>query len=304
MAPTEPLRMVVRPTLPVDLGLTVRVLRHGRGDPTMLADGAGAWWRATWTPDGPATVRLVQAGDGVEAQAWGPGAAAALDAVPGLVGVHDTLDGFAPVGLVRDAHRRLRGMRVVRTGAIFETLAPTVLEQRVMLIEAFAAWRAIVKAWGVPAPGPLPSLRLPPRPADLVAKPAWAFHPLGVEQGRANTIRVAASYARRVEAAAALPPAEARRLLEALPGVGPWTSARVTEVALGDADAVPLGDLHLPHMVSWSLAGEPRGSDERMLELLAPYEGHRARVLRLLAFTGSWAPRRGPRLPLRRLASF
>ena len=53
-------------------------------------------------------------------------------------------------------------------------------------------------------------------------------------------------------------------------------------IALGDSDAVATGDLHLPHMVAWALAGERRGSDERMLELLEPFRGHRARVLRLL----------------------
>jgi 3-methyladenine DNA glycosylase/8-oxoguanine DNA glycosylase len=304
MASIHPLRRVARPALPVDLKLTLGVLRHGPRDPTVRMDASGAWWRATWTPQGPATMRLVQVGDGIEALGWGPGAAFALDGLPALIGADDTLDGFAPSGVVRDAHRRLSGLRIPRTGAVFETLAPVVLEQRVTTIEAFSAWRAIVRAWGTPAPGPCGPLRLPPTPEALRSQPAWAFHPLGVEQGRANTIRVAASYARRIEAAASLPAAAARELLERLPGVGPWTSARVTEVAHGDADAVPIGDLHFPHMVSWALAGEPRGDDDRMLELLSPYDGHRGRVLRLLALTGSRAPRRGPRLPIRPLAHY
>ena len=77
-------------------------------------------------------------------------------------------------------------------------------------------------------------------------------------------------------------PDAARRRLRALPGVGAWTAAEVTALALGDADAVSVGDFHLPHVVSWALAGERRGSDERMLELLEPYRGHRGRVIRLL----------------------
>jgi 3-methyladenine DNA glycosylase/8-oxoguanine DNA glycosylase len=75
---------------------------------------------------------------------------------------------------------------------------------------------------------------------------------------------------------------DAHARLRAIPGVGPWTSARIAMLALGDPDAVLIGDLHLPHLVSSALAGEPRGSDERMLELLEPYRGHRARVVRLL----------------------
>jgi hypothetical protein len=39
-----------------------------------------------------------------------------------------------------------------------------------------------------------------------------------------------------------------------------------------------------------------------MLELLAPYSGHRARVIRLILVAGLGAPRFGPRKPLRDIA--
>jgi hypothetical protein len=54
--------------------------------------------------------------------------------------------------------------------------------------------------------------------------------------------------------------------------------------------------------VSFALAGEPRGGDERMLELLAPFAGHRGRVTRLIEASGVRAPRRGPRMRLRHIA--
>ena len=38
--------------------------------------------------------------------------------------------------------------------------------------------------------------------------------------------------------------------LESIVGVGPWTSAEVNAIALGDPDAVSVGDYHLPHQVS------------------------------------------------------
>ena len=62
-----------------------------------------------------------------------------------------------------------------------------------------------------------------------------------------------------------------------------------------------VGDFHLPHLVCWALAGEPRGTDERMLELLAPYAGQRGRVIRLLEASGIRAPAFGPRLAPRRI---
>ena len=70
-------------------------------------------------------------------------------------------------------------------------------------------------------------------------------------------------------------------------------------MALGDPDAVGLGDYNLPNMVCWALAGERRGGDERMLELLAAFSGHRGRVIALLEASGVSAPRFGPRMPTR-----
>ena len=98
-------------------------------------------------------------------------------------------------------------------------------------------------------------------------------------------------------------PAEATRRLRVLPGIGAWTAAEVSLVALGDADAVSVGDYHLPHHVAWALAGEPRADDARMLELLEPYRGHRGRVIRLVVAGHPGPPRFGPRLPLNSIAN-
>ena len=58
----------------------------------------------------------------------------------------------------------------------------------------------------------------------------------------------------------------------------------------------------MPSLVSWALAGEPRGDDARMVELLEPYAGQRARVVRLLELAGDHPPRRGPRMAPRSIA--
>jgi 3-methyladenine DNA glycosylase/8-oxoguanine DNA glycosylase len=80
--------------------------------------------------------------------------------------------------------------------------------------------------------------------------------------------------------------------------------AEVAGSAFGDPDAVPIGDYHLPHVVSYALTGEPRGDDDRMLELLEPYRGQRGRVLRLLVWSGHRAPRFGPRAPIPPVATW
>ena len=62
-----------------------------------------------------------------------------------------------------------------------------------------------------------------------------------------------------------------------------------------------VSEANLPNLVAWALAGEPRGNDARMLELLEPYRGRRALVVRLLELSGVRAPRYGPRLAPRRI---
>ena len=61
---------------------------------------------------------------------------------------------------------------------------------------------------------------------------------------------------------------------------------------------------NIKNVVTYALTGAARGSDEHMLELLAPFAGHRGRVCGLLAAAGITAPKFGPRMPLRSFARF
>jgi 3-methyladenine DNA glycosylase/8-oxoguanine DNA glycosylase len=290
----------IRPVRPIDRASTLGPLSRGRGDPTTRV-GPGEVWRATRTPDGVATTRVTAGAGAVTMQAWGPGSAWAIEHLPALVGDHDDDSGFVPLDpVVADLARRTRGLRMCRTDAIVEALVPSVIEQKVIGLEARRSYARLVRALGAPAPGPAGGLFVPPEPAVLAGTPADTYHRFGIERTRSDAIRLACSYARRLEEAVVLPPDAARARLRALPGIGPWTAAEVTRIAFGDADAVSVGDYHLPSMVAWALAGEPRADDARMLELLAPYAGHRARVVRMIEIGGSHPPRSGPRLPLRR----
>ena len=287
---------------PVDLRLTLGPLRRGAVDLSMRIEAGGVVWRATRTPEGLASTRIEARHGRVTVEAWGPGWRWALDASPALVGADDDERGFAPGHpLLQQLRRRFQGLRVTRSGAVVEALVPTVIEQKVQGVLARRSYARLVRRYGEPAPGP-GGLVAPPSPAVLASLPYHAFHPLGVERRRADTVRRVATVARRLEEAAAMPPPDAQRRLRAVPGVGPWTAAEVALVALGDGDAVSVGDYHLPHQVAFALAGEPRATDERMLELLEPYCGHRGRVIRLIVAGGPRPPRYGPRLPYMNLA--
>lgn len=263
-------------------------------------------WRTTRTSGGPATIRIAPLTGGIELEAWGPGAPEVMERAPALVGLLDDPSGFAPLSpLLRRLHALRPGLRLPASGAPLESLVPAILEQKVTGTEAFRAWRALVLRYGDVAPGPAgrAGLRVAPSPSLLAGLPYYAFHPLGVERRRAEVIRRVCREATSIEAAAAAGPDALTARLLAFPGVGPWTAAEVSVRVCGDPDAVSVGDFHLPHLVSWALAGEPRGTDERMLELLEPCRGQRARAVRLLELSGIGYPRYGPRQQVRSIAA-
>ena len=289
-------------SFPLDLTATLGPLQRGAADPTIRFEG-NAVWRAARTPEGPASVQLSLNGTTLTAAAWGSGAGWMVEHVPAWLGFDDEPASFHPShALLYELHRRHLGLRMGRTGLVFEALFPTILEQKVPGVEAWASYARLVQVHGEPAPGEM-GLWLQPSPRQLLAMPYWAVHRLGIERRRFAVVQNAAAVAASLERTTQLPPDEGRRRLMSLPGVGPWSAAEVSVAAYGDRDAVSTGDYHLPHQVAWALAGEPRGSDERMVELLEPYRGHRARVLRLLALAGIQAPRFGPRMRLRKIAA-
>lgn len=280
---------------PLDLMLTLAPLGVG---PWLRRDG-GDIWRATRTTEGAATVHLHQDRSALQVEGWGAGADWAVAHASGLCGEEDDDSDFHPIHtLIADLRRRNPGLRLPRTEAVFEALVPAVLGQLVTSEEARASYRGLVASLGEPAPGPT-RLTLPPSPQVLASTPYWTFHRFGIERRRAETIVRAARSAKRLEETVTMDMASAYARLEAFPGVGRWTAAKVAAVALGDPDAVPVGDYHLPHLVGYVFDGTPRSTDERMLELLEPYRGHRGRVIRLLMLAGVTAPRFGPRQPLR-----
>ncbi|MGZ9277122.1 MAG: DNA-3-methyladenine glycosylase family protein [Candidatus Limnocylindrales bacterium] len=286
---------------PLDLVATLAPLARGNGDRTIRIASDRAWW-TTRTSDGPATVSIIRGPRGVVAEAWGPGADVALARAATMYGPSTDLLADGPDERIGRLARRHRGVRILRTGSVLDALVAAIVEQKVTGTEAHRVWNGLVRDHGEPAPGPSDlGLRVFPAAATLAALPYWAYHELGLERRRADLIRAIAARPAAFEAVVELPLADAHARLLAVPGVGPWTVAEVAVRALGDVDAVSVGDFHLPNLVAWALAGEPRGDDARMLELLEPYRGRRALAVRLLELSGIRAPSFGPRLAPRRI---
>ncbi len=278
----------------VDLRRSLRPLRLGKHDPTFDLR-VGTVTLSMRTPVGTASLRAEQGATAFEVEAWGPGAEWALEQAPALLGCLDERIGFDPQHpLLRRLHREGDGLRLPATGRVHEALVRAVLSQRVTGFEAKRAFRLLVERWGEPAPGPA-GLLLVPSAETIGDIGYYDLHVIGVEKRRADALKRACAHAARLERVAAATPQDLAGRLEAIAGIGPWTSAEVTRAVLGDADAVSVGDFHLKHLVAWALASEPRGTDDRMLELLEPFRPHRGRVCTLLESAGVTAPRYGPR---------
>ena len=298
LAATPDAQVVLEAATPIDLPRSLAPLAHGRGDPTIRLEPWGVW-RATRTPEGPATMRFVARGSAITVSAWGHGAGWVTGHAADLVGANDRPEALTPEhAVIAELVHRLPGLRLPASLRPFDALLPAICEQKITGVEARAVYRAIVRAHGEPAPGP-GRLRLAPDPSILAELPYYAFHRFGLERRRAELVRHCAALAPRLDGMTA---EQAGMLLGRVRGIGPWTVAEVTRVAYGDPDAVSVGDYHIPSVVAWALAREAKADDARMLELLQPYYGQRGRIQRLLEVSGIYPPKRGPRMTPRNIA--
>ena len=275
------------------------VHKRGGGDPTYKIVGE-RHWRGIRTPEGPATLAVEpRSGDGVvRAEAWGPGADWVLDGLPAMLGADDDPAGFEPRHpLVEGAWRRYHHWRLGRSGLVWESLAPAIVEQKVTGQEAFAGFRMLVHRYGERAPGPGADLKLwvQPAPGTVRQVPSWEWLRMHVDPARSRALVTAARVADSLERTVGLPGDEVERRLTSLPGIGVWTAAEVRQRAHGDADAVSFGDYHVAKDVGWAVAGRAF-DDAELAEFLEPWRPHRGRVVVLCLLAGGRPERRGPRM--------
>lgn len=250
-------------------------------------------------------------GEAIQVEVWGSAAtppdeiARHLSAAAAWAGCDDDLGPFRELvqghPVVAELHRQLGDLPLSRVPRVGEAFGRAVLGQLVQAVEARRSAVQVAACAGTPGPGGLWAW---PTAAELGATQAWslrrcgvslrgvrALHAGAVEDGRLS--RCGTDWARL----------DAR--LRALPGVGVWTSGE-TRLALGDPDAVAVGDYHLPSVVGTVLTGEQRArtqwTDAEMLALLEPFRGQRGRVIQLLLRgahrVGRRPQRRAPRAAL------
>ena len=296
------------PDRPYSLLQTLGILLRGTGDPSFSSRPDG-FWTAFTTPDGPVTLRLTTAADGaVDALAWGPGSAAGLAGVPRLLGSGDDWSAFDEPAfhaslprMVREARRRNHAVRLPSTGRMIDALVPTILEQKVTVIEARRGYRYLMYRFGSAAPAAgmaaPEGLRVQPTAEQWLRIPSWEWHKAGVGPQRSATVMRALRSAVALERLAALPATEAAAKMQVIPGIGVWTAAEVVQRTHGCPDSIAVGDYHLAAYVGAALTGR-RTDDAGMLALLEPWKGHRQRVVRMIGLSGFRKPTFGPRMTI------
>lgn len=270
---------------------TFSVFRFGAIDPTVRLDGPQLVMTTT-TPDGPAWT--VASPSGVTH--GGDGCSVVCQRRPDPLGRRDDFCGLeAAHPVVARLQRDFGDLRIGASGDVYKAALTATLGQRITAAEAVNQWARLCRRLPNPVETPTGTLLAPPDPARLADLVPYELHTLGIEESRARTLIAVARVFRRTGQHHVDPTAALRRLVAEVPRFGPWTRALVEAEALGNPDAVAVGDFHLKNVVAYALTGRPRGTDDDMLSALAPYAGHRGRVLSWLALGGIAAPKFGPR---------
>lgn len=263
---------------PVDVGTSFFMSRMGMRDPTAKLS-ENLLVKVFSTRVGVARVTIKRSRAGIRIRVEGDFEPPEIEAWLELLRRAERPALAAAHPLLTKLHRASPGLRVLPVPWLFEMGVVSILQQRIAFSDARRQYVRLAElhgertALGVAFPGA----------ARLSRMPTWELERVGVDKKRARAI---IQLAREERFRSFLSPltshAELRRRLLHVRGIGPWTTDMTMGFGAGDIDALPLGDLHLPHLVAWVFDREPRGTDERMVELLEPYRGHRFQVVRLL----------------------
>ena len=183
--------------------------------------------------------------------------------------------------LMAELLERFPGVRVARSFAPFETAVRVVLGQQVSVVGATTLSGRLVERWGrdlaVEAPAQSVVRRFP-EPEDLVEADVGV---IGMPARRAESIR---RLAHKVHEGAirfdgTMNPAEVRKRLLQVPGLGPWTADMIALRCLGDSDTFPAGDLGIRKALAKNGELPSEAAALKRAEEWRPWRSYAARLL-------------------------
>jgi DNA-3-methyladenine glycosylase II len=183
-------------------------------------------------------------------------------------------------GLLREAVRRFRGLRLIGMPDLFEALCWSIIGQQISLSAAYAIKRRFVDAFGDTLEEHGRTYRIFPSceriarlaPADLAACKLSARkgeYLLGIARRMADGQLSKDTLLK-------LSPAEAEKRLTALRGIGPWTAHYVMMRCLRHPDALPVDDAGLINAIRTVGRMERKPTRQEILQLAEPWQGWKA----------------------------
>lgn len=264
---------------PYSLSLTVQVLRRVR---TNIVDqwAEGSYRRALQIGTEEYVLRVRQLDETTLEVDADRSPEAALPLVRRMLGLDVDV---SPALRLMTADSRLasvvpqfRGLRPPRFASLFETLAMTIPFQQVSLEAGQSFVNRMVARFGKSRGGQW----LFPTAEAIANASIEDLRAAGLSAAKATTLRAASS---RIVAGALseagierLPSDEALRLLDDLPGIGPWTAGVILLRGFGRLDVFPHGDVAARRTLSHLLAGTSPVDDAAeagLLEGLGRYRG-------------------------------
>lgn len=195
----------------------------------------------------------------------------------------DATADVTPIELHLARDRRLRrivlvqrGLRIPGTTDPFELAVRAILGQQISVAGARALAARVAARFGRPLARPTTTLKTSfPTPQALRM---GAIEELGVPRSRARAIRRISELVVTGDLAlrrGVSPQAVVHQLLE-VPGVGPWTASYIALRALGDGDALAVGDLGLRQVLGTKERPMTQKEMARAAEPWRPWRGYAA----------------------------
>ena len=260
------MRIEIRPREPIDL------LASARG----LTDATrGTFGRTVSFQFRTGRAKVVQVTDGSLVAELSGETSEALDELRFALGLDAPRAGFFELArhdpLLRRVVESNRGLVPLRSGTVAHAMVHAVCGQLIRAREAKTIENRIVRRASVLAGADSPGvdrLVASPLASELARLSPARLASLGLAPRRAEALRRLLRRA-EPERLRALPTAPVVALLTSIPGIGPWSAAKIALVGLGRYDVPLVGDLGLIRLAS-SL-NRRQASVEDTVSLLAPY---------------------------------
>ena len=276
-----------------DLFGTFRFTRFGQWDPTQVLSNHRLV-KAFRFEDNPCVLDAQVMDGRLNVHLRASGVLPSDDQVTRLFGLHRPSLAVEGHPFLERISREKKGIHLGQSTHLGMDLIKTTFQQLIEWRDAATIWRRWILQAGTRIPGT--DLYCPPAYSEVNHHTLDLLHGCGLSRKRAALVREIARLGPRLDGWASESASTIRRRLMSIRGIGAWTTEHCLGFSFNEDDVVVTGDFQLPHTVAWALAGQARGSDQRMLELLEPWAGRRWHVLRLIFASDIRAPRRGPRL--------